>query len=137
MAELARLESVCTGNRTVGSNPTLSADRHKPLIARIDGLFRFHSAIHRIHTSSIERFMYPGRGMLDAAPDLHLPGPSSTLSRRTALESIAAFKNMSDRSDPYTIVLYVQCVSNPFLHGIGLTKTVEFVTLIPRGEPHA
>ncbi len=25
MAELARLESVCTGNRTVGSNPTPSA----------------------------------------------------------------------------------------------------------------
>jgi hypothetical protein len=25
VAELARLESVCTGNRTVGSNPTLSA----------------------------------------------------------------------------------------------------------------
>ena len=25
VVELARLESVCTGNRTVGSNPTLSA----------------------------------------------------------------------------------------------------------------
>ncbi len=25
MVELARLESVCAGNRTVGSNPTLSA----------------------------------------------------------------------------------------------------------------
>jgi hypothetical protein len=41
VAELARLESVCTGNRTVGSNPTLSADRDKPLIGWIDGLFRF------------------------------------------------------------------------------------------------
>ena len=26
MVELARLESVCAGNRTVGSNPTLSAE---------------------------------------------------------------------------------------------------------------
>jgi hypothetical protein len=42
VAELAALEMLCTGNRTVGSNPTLSAfdisweKRRKPLLALFD-----------------------------------------------------------------------------------------------------
>ncbi len=42
MVELARLESVCAGNRTVGSNPTLSA-------------MGPHYVVYILHSASLDR----------------------------------------------------------------------------------
>ena len=46
MVELARLESVCTLSRTVGSNPTLSAKiiplkSHNPFTPMLTGNYKF------------------------------------------------------------------------------------------------
>ena len=47
MVEGARLESVCTGNRTVGSNPTLSASPSLRSVLALRVIFR-HRAARRL-----------------------------------------------------------------------------------------